>query len=142
MSGQDMGIALYLQESTDIHHIFPQDYCQKQGLPKTKWNSVINKTPIYAATNRSIGGRAPSAYIQTIRNKGLSENEIDEALSSHNINPTLLKTDEFDAFIIDRAKRILNLIEQAMGKSVSGRDSESTIHNYGTSLINEQDLRR
>lgn len=138
MSGQDMGIALYLQESTDIHHIFPQDYCQKQGLPKAKWNSVINKTPIYAATNRSIGGRAPSAYIQTIRNKGLSENEIDEALLSHNVNPALLKTDDFDTFIIDRAKRILNLIERAMGKSVSGRESESTIQNHGVSLTNNK----
>lgn len=139
MSGQDMNIASYLLEYTDIHHIFPQDYCKKKSLPWRKWNSVINKTPIYATTNRSIGGRAPSLYIQTIRNRGLQEQQIDEIMLSHNINPTLLKNDDFDAFIIDRAKRLLGLIEKAMGKSVTGRDSESTIQNYGVSLIENQE---
>ena len=134
MSGQDMGIANYLLELTDIHHIFPQAYCIKENLPKKKWNSVVNKTPIYATTNRSIGGKAPSLYIQTIRNKGVSEDKIDYALESHNINPTLLKIDSFDAFIIDRAKRLLNLIEKAMGKAVSGRESNSTIQHFGEAL--------
>ena len=134
MSGQDMGIANYLLELTDIHHIFPQAYCIKENLPKKKWNSVVNKTPIYATTNRSIGGKAPSLYIQTIRNKGVSEDKIDYALESHNINPTLLKIDSFDAFIVDRAKRLLNLIEKAMGKAVSGRESNSTIQHFGEAL--------
>ena len=134
MNGQDMIIADYLSELTDIHHIFPQAYCIKENLPKKKWNSVVNKTPIYATTNRSIGGKAPSLYIQTIRNKGVSEDKIDYALESHNINPTLLKIDSFDAFIVDRAKRLLNLIEKAMGKAVSGRESNSTIQHFGEAL--------
>ena len=141
MSGQDMGIANYLLEITDIHHIFPQAYCTKEQLPLRKWNSVVNKTPIYAATNRSIGGKAPSLYIQTIRNKGITEEKIDTAWESHNINPALLKSDSFNAFIVDRAKRLLNLIEQAMGKAVSGRESESTIQNFGEPLTaNEEKL--
>lgn len=134
MNGQDMEIANYLLELTDIHHIFPQAYCTKENLPQRKWNSVVNKTPIYATTNRSIGGKAPSLYIQTIRNKGISEDKIDNALESHNINPTLLKIDSFDAFIVDRAKRLLNLIEKAMGKAVSGRESNSTIQHFGQAL--------
>lgn len=134
MSGQDMSIADYLLESTDIHHIFPQAYCGQEGLPYRKYNSVINKTPIYAGTNRSIGGRAPSLYVQTMRNKGIDEAKIDEALISHYINPDLLKSDSFDAFIIDRAKRLLNLIEEAMGKAVSGRESSTTIQSFGEPL--------
>lgn len=134
MNCQDMNIANYLSELTDIHHIFPQAYCIKQGLPQRKWNSVVNKTPIYAATNRSIGGKAPSLYIQTIRNKGVAESKIDEALVSHNITPALLKSDRFDSFIVDRAKRLLVLIENAMGKEVSGRDSEATIQYFGETL--------
>ncbi|MFC2487329.1 MAG: DUF262 domain-containing protein [Alloprevotella sp.] len=134
MSGQDMGIANYLLELTDIHHLFPQAYCTKEQLPSRKWNSVVNKTPIYAATNRSIGGKAPSLYVQTIRNKGVIEEKIDDALKSHNINPALLKSDSFNAFIVDRAKRLLNLIENAMGKAVSGRESDSTIQNFGEAL--------
>ncbi len=137
MSGQDMGIANYLLELTDIHHIFPQAYCIKEELPSRKWNSVVNKTPIYATTNRSIGGKAPSLYIQTIRNRGVVEEKIDDALESHNINPVLLKTDNFNDFIVDRAKRLLNLIERAMGKAVSGRESDTTIQHFGETLTEE-----
>ncbi len=136
MSGQDMSIANYLSELTDIHHIFPQAYCTKENLPSRKWNSVVNKTPIYATTNRSIGGKSPSLYIQTIRNKGVTEDRIDGALESHHIASTLLKSDSFDAFIIDRAKRLLDLIEKAMGKTVSGRESESAIQHFGAPLCN------
>ncbi|MGI6073798.1 MAG: GmrSD restriction endonuclease domain-containing protein [Fermentimonas sp.] len=134
MNGQDMGIANYLMEYTDIHHIFPKSYCVKEKLPFRKWNSVVNKTPIYASTNRSIGGKAPSLYIQAIRNKGIEEEKIDIALESHCINPMLLKNDSFDAFIVDRAKRLLSLIEDAMGKAVSGRESNTTIQFFGEVL--------
>lgn len=134
LSGQDMGIANYLLELTDIHHIFPQAYCLKENLPFRKWNSVVNKTPIYATTNRSIGGKAPSAYIQTMRKKDMAECDIDSFLESHCINPSLLKCDSFDAFIVDRAKRLLRLIEEAMGKAISGRDGDSTIQYFGEAL--------
>jgi len=134
MSMQDMGIANYLRESTDIHHIFPREYCTKENLPPEKWDSVVNKTPIYASTNRSIGGKAPSQYIRTIRDTGVAEEKIDEALESHCINPALLKSDSFDAFIVDRAKRLLDLIESAIGKAVSGRESDSTVQLFGETL--------
>lgn len=32
--------------SHTIIDIFPRDYCEKKGLPRAKWNSVVNKTPI------------------------------------------------------------------------------------------------
>lgn len=137
MNCQEMDIASYLNEYTDIHHIFPQNYCTNEGYPRQKWNSIINKTAIYASTNRSLGGRAPSEYTQTMRNKGLSETEINEALLSHQINPELLKANLFDDFIIDRAKRLLALIEKATGKTVSGRDSEATIQSFGAPLMND-----
>lgn len=136
MSGNKMDIATYLDESTDIHHIFPQNYCAAR-YNSLKWNSVVNKTPIYASTNRSIGGRAPSEYIRTMANKGLSEAQIREAISSHKISYDLLAADDFEDFIIDRATRLLDRIELAMGKSISGRDSEDTIKFFGKSLISK-----
>lgn len=135
MSANKMDIASFLDESTDIHHIFPQNYCEINRLPSQKWNSVVNKTPIYASTNRSIGGRAPSEYINTMKNKNLTDQQIDEALNSHMINPDLLRTDTFDQFIIDRAIKLLNRIELATGKNISGRDSEEVITSFGASLI-------
>lgn len=135
MSADKMDIATYLDESTDIHHIFPRNYCEQQGYDSAKWNSVINKTPIYASTNRSIGGRAPSEYIGTMANKGLTQDLMRDAISSHMIDYDLLKADDFDGFILDRATRLLDRIEVAMGKQVSGRDSEDTIKAFGASLI-------
>lgn len=135
MTHNKMDVAAYLKESTDIHHIFPQVYCEQKGYARQKWNSVINKTPIYASTNRSIGGRAPHEYIQTMFNKGLTEQQVKEAISSHKINYDLLRADDFDEFVLDRAKRILSSIEKAMGKTVAGRDSEETIKAFGRALV-------
>lgn len=134
MTHNKMDVATYLKEATDIHHIFPQVYCEKMNYQKAKWNSVINKTPIYASTNRSIGGRAPSEYIQTMFNKGLNEQQVTEAIESHKINYELLKTDSFDDFIRDRATRLLDRIGQAMGKETSGRDSEEVVKTFGSKL--------
>ncbi|WP_418992650.1 GmrSD restriction endonuclease domain-containing protein [Alistipes sp.] len=134
MSANKMDIASYIDENTDIHHIFPQAHCQLRGYPVRKWNSVINKTPIYASTNRSIGGRAPSEYIRTMEKKGLTPTTIDDAISSHHIDPRLLRADAFEPFFLDRALRLLDRIEKAMGKTVSGRESEDTVREFGTIL--------
>ena len=134
MTGNHMAVASYIDEDADIHHIFPATYCEKMNLPKNKWNSVINKTPIYASSNRSIGGHAPSIYIGTMANKGLNPAKIEEAITSHKINYGYLSTDKFDAFFIDRAKQLLNCIEKATGKSISGRNSEETIREFGEEL--------
>lgn len=135
MTGHRMDIASYIDEDADIHHIFPQTYCERKNLPRIKWNSVINKTPIYASSNRSIGGHAPSIYIGTMANKGLMQVQIQEAIESHKINYAHLVSDDFNAYFIDRAKQLLDRIEIATGKSVSGRDSEETIREFGFSLI-------
>jgi hypothetical protein len=37
-------------------------------------------------------------------------------LTSHRIDPSLLRADNFEAFMADRQKRLLALIEQATGK--------------------------
>jgi len=135
MTGRKMDIASYIDEDTDIHHIFPQSHCESKDYPSKKWNSVVNKTPIYASTNRSIGGRAPSEYVKTMKNKGLSDELILQALESHKINSSWLMADDFNQYFVDRAKRLLNRIERATGKTVSGRDSEETIREFGISLI-------
>ena len=53
----------------DIHHIFPRDWCEKQGIARDSYDSILNKTPISYKANRKIGGDAPSAYIPRIQNE-------------------------------------------------------------------------
>lgn len=130
-----MSIATYTLESTDIHHIFPASYCEKAGLPIKKWNSVVNKTMISASTNRSIGGVAPSKYIQKLFKENIDTESIKRAICTHKIDFNLLNEDNFDEFIRDRAIKLLDCIEKATGKVVTGKDSQETIDAFGSSLF-------
>ncbi len=124
ISGSKMDFATYIDEATDIHHIFPANWCTKKenNIPQELWNSVINKTPIFAKTNRSIGGRAPSEYIQTIENKQPTNTDnVNLFISSHAINVNCLRNDDFYTFYEKRASDLCDLIEEVMGKSVDGR---------------------
>ena len=70
-----------IEQRGDIHHIFPQHYCEKKGIDRARWNSVINKTPIYARTNRIIGGYAPSQYLSSLeRNHDADPEQLNESL--------------------------------------------------------------
>ena len=107
----------------DIHHIFPQAWCKREGIDPKTFNSIINKTAISAGTNRRIGGRAPSAYLDTLqRNARIEPTDMDEILASHRISSETLRDDDFDRFFADRAELLLQSIETAMGKNVARED--------------------
>lgn len=135
ISGTPINLNTYFNNAIDIHHVFPRAWCEKQKLPREKWNSVVNKAPLAAGTNRFIGGDAPSAYLARIeKDKKVAQNDLDAFLTSHAIPVQALRADDFDAFIRQRAAALLKLIEQATGKAVAGRDSEETIKAFGDKL--------
>ena len=136
MNDTTIDIVNSMLEAPDIHHIFPEAYCEKMGIKQQRYNSIVNKTPILPATNRSIGGNAPSEYIKIILKKvnNLTEEELKARIESHCINYDALVSDDFDTYFIDRAKKLLNLIESAMGKPVADRSAEITIEQFGASL--------
>lgn len=136
ISGSPMDFTVFLAEGTDIHHIFPSAYCEKQGHIRKKWNSIVNKTPLFARTNRIIGGSAPSKYLQKIaQDDHVLNAELDRFVSTHKIDVSMLRQDDFQGFFINRAKDLLDLIGSAMGKPVLNRDSEDVIQSYGSSLL-------
>ena len=136
MNDTTIDIVNSMLEAPDNHHIFPEAYCEKMGIKQQRYNSIVNKTPILPATNRSIGGNAPSEYIKIILKKvnNLTEEELKARIESHCINYDALAADDFDTYFIDRAKKLLNLIESAMGKPVADRSAEITIEQFGASL--------
>lgn len=135
ISGREMDFTVYKAEGVDIHHVFPKDYCEKQRYPREKWNSVVNKTPISYSTNREIGGVAPGKYLDKIAQKGqVAVPVLDSYLESHWLNVTACRTDNFDMHIIERAKKLLDAIESAMGKAISGRDSQDVVDKFGDKL--------
>ena len=140
ISGEEMDFTLFRNEQIDIHHIFPKDYCVKKNYPKEKWNSVINKTPITASTNREIGGVAPTNYLSKLeKKKKVTQSQLNEHLSSHWVDIDSIRSDDFNNHIIFRAKAILKAIESATGKSISGMNSPEVIKLFGCSLSDEKD---
>jgi hypothetical protein len=132
ISGDPVELTTYFDLAVDIHHIFPRTYCERVGLPRQKWNSIVNKAALSARTNRIIGGNSPSSYITTIeRTRRIAPKRFDEILRSHVIEPASLRGEGFDAFIRHRAGKLLDLIEQAMGKAVTGRDADEVVEAFG-----------
>jgi hypothetical protein len=121
-SGQKFDHTVFFGENVDIHHIFPQDWCKAQGIKSAIFDSIINKTPLSYRTNRIIGGVAPSQYLSKLE-KGsdttppIHGEKLDAYLRSHLVDPDLLRSDKFEAFMEDRQKQLLTLIEHAMGKA-------------------------
>jgi hypothetical protein len=123
-SGQQYGFTIFFNDAVDIHHIFPQDWCKKQGIDASVYDSIINKTPLSARTNRIIGGVAPSEYLAklergTENSPPLPALELDSFIATHLAEPSLLRSDDFAAFMIDRQEKLVRLIELATGKAVA-----------------------
>lgn len=117
-TGEKLTLATYHDEAIDIHHIFPVAWCQADPpIPADLYNSIINKTPIDAGTNRRIGGRAPSEYLPRLRS---SYSNLDEALQAHWVNPDHLEEDDFYTSFVERGEQMLSLIGKAMRKDIPG----------------------
>jgi hypothetical protein len=116
-TGDRIDIQTYYDEKIDIHHIFPQKWCTDRSLDRRRYDSIVNKSPISAKTNRIIGGNAPSLYLAKMEKQaGISSTRMDEILGSHLIEPALLRSDSFDEFFAARSRELLDRIGKAMGK--------------------------
>lgn len=136
MNDTTMDVVNSITGAPDIHHIFPEAYCEKAGILRERYDCVVNKTPVLYATNRSIGGSAPSVYLPRILSKVGDMDEVDlrDRVESHQASYDMLRSDDFDGFFLDRASRLLDLIEGAMGKQVGDRSSETTVQAFGSAL--------
>lgn len=135
VKGTTMDIVKSMDESPDIHHIFPESYCTKQGYKREQWNSIINKTPLLPESNRSIGGSAPSVYSKNVlKTAEIDEQTYKERVESHLIKYDYFIKDDFEAYFIDRAKTLLTVIENAMKKTIADKSSEQTVQLYGYPL--------
>lgn len=133
--GTTMDIVKSMDEAPDIHHIFPEAYCIKRGYRKEKWNSIVNKTPLLPESNRSIGGEAPSVYSAKIIKKAeIDESQLRLRVESHLVDYDSFVSDDFETYFIARAKRLLSVIEGAMGKSIADKGAEHTVQQFGCSL--------
>jgi hypothetical protein len=113
---QDLQVAAFFDLKVDIHHVFPKDWCGKNGIDPQRRESIVNKTPLAYDTNRIIGGAAPAEYLGKIeRRSELDSAAVDSLVATHRIDPTTLRTNDFDRFFDQRREELLTLISTAMG---------------------------
>jgi hypothetical protein len=112
----------------DIHHIFPKSWCDKQDIPASRYNSILNKTLISFKANRMIGGKAPSEYLVQLQKHDsvqLDDAGMNAILATHQIDAIKLRQDDFEGFMASRQRMILGKIEAAMGKPVLAVDDSA-----------------
>lgn len=132
----------YASLKVDIHHIFPQHWCQQNDIDDEHRESIVNKTALAFDTNRAIGGVAPSRYLAAIEKRAqIDPDRVDALLEDHLVPAERLRADDFDGFFVERRERLCKLVEGAMGKpvqrdvdaGVAGEDSEQ----FETSMVAE-----
>jgi hypothetical protein len=119
-TGDPIDEQIYFEDAVDVHHIFPQHWCKNNGIDMKLSDSIVNKTPLSAKTNRIISGNAPSTYLPRVqKSSGYNDSRMVEILQSHVIEPKYLQLDNFDSFFKSRKNALLARIEKAMGKPVA-----------------------
>lgn len=116
ITGMPADIHNFGQNPMDVHHIFPRAWCRNHDIGSDRYDSILNKTPLTAASNREIGGDSPEDYLGRIAcNHQLSNEQMDEILRSHLIEPSFLRNNDFHGFIADRKQKLADLAASAMG---------------------------
>lgn len=117
--GSEITTEQYFEKNIDIHHVFPKKWCDSHGITKNVRDCIINKTPISAGTNRSVGGNAPSEYLPKIQDEtNLNEEQMNEIVATHFIDADALRRDDFQGFFRARQEALLDIIEGAMKKQI------------------------
>ena len=141
---RDFGIRrLALRDTRDAdvedHHIYPQQFLRTFNIKGFFANSVLNRTPILASTNRAISADAPHIYVANPAIVG--DTGIDDAeLSKHCISGALLREEFnpalFTAFRKDRRIRLLKMISAVTGQDIP---IESDVEMVGSTSQTESD---
>ncbi|MBE0662290.1 MAG: DUF262 domain-containing protein [Bacteroidales bacterium] len=144
LSASQIIMSTYFSESIDVHHIFPVAWCQKpeNAIPGNDSDSIINKTPLSGRTNRIVSGDAPSKYLKRLMERaGVNYETFTGIVESHLLNIQFLESDDFYSFYNDRKERILQKIEQAMGKTIPrGIPTEEEGHYAEDEINNNEEM--
>lgn len=120
MTGGTADIYTFGQDPMDIHHIFPKAWCETNGIAADRMDSIVNKAPLLAQSNRAIGGAAPFDYLRRIEQaRGITEGQMDDILRSHLIDTEALRANNFEAFYAKRKAALTRLALMAMGQTSS-----------------------
>ncbi len=109
-----LSVNLYYYSQQDHHHIFPTNALVNLGIKDSRFDSIVNKTLIGASANRSIGGRLPSAYVDTMKSR-LGDERTHSILRSHLIAPETLEANDWEDFFLSCREELKQLIHTTCG---------------------------
>ena len=113
---QPVEFQTYFDDNIDIHHIFPKSWCKDKAIDRNAYDSIINKTALSSRTNRRIGRKPPSQYLQEIKeDTGINISKMDEILESHLLCPNFLREDDFEGFFCARKEALIKEIGESDG---------------------------
>jgi hypothetical protein len=108
----------------DIHHLFPKDYLQKNGLERGKYNQIANYVYMQSEINIKVGNKPPKDYLYLIRSQirennrllsGLAtEQELSDNLAMNCIPAEIMEMDikDYSEFLSMRRKLMANKMHQ------------------------------
>jgi hypothetical protein len=139
LHNQPFDRADYLNLAVDIHHIFPRDWCIKNGIEPYQRESIVNKTPLARKTNQMLGGASPAVYMPRLDTKTkIAPGALDAIVAAHQIDVAALRSANFPEFFTQRRSALLDLIETAMGKPAA-RDVDAHVLALSEAFLDEPD---
>lgn len=118
-------IADLITISGDVHHIFPKNYLQKNGIKsKTKYNQVANYIYLDTQVNKAISDEAPAVYFAKVKEQCQTKNIVfgniaDEEMLKRNLEENCIPNnidemtfENYDEFLQMRRALMADLIHQ------------------------------
>ena len=102
------------------------------NIIKDEFEFSGKRVPIHHIDTRL---KSSKSILGKLEKKGsVLPSDLDGYVETHWIDHTMLRNNEFQNFIVDRAKKLLSAIEGATGRTISGKDSEEVQQAFGASL--------
>jgi hypothetical protein len=117
--GEKLTPQLYVEDKVNSHHLYPKARLADKsdnGIDPAGYSPelILNRTLIDATTNRRIGARKPSVYVDDIR----VETDVDALLESHLINTKALESDNYASFLAMRLDDVVARLVEVTGLTV------------------------
>jgi len=111
----------YVDQKVNSHHLYPKAVLNSPDAVTLIANGgystelILNRALIDAGTNRQIGAKKPSLYVDEIRAAGT---DVDTLVQSHLADAAALEADDYPAFLQSRLGLFIEEIRKVTGKPV------------------------
>ena len=110
--GDDQSISRRNIDGREYHHLYPKAYLEENGYDEDDADTALNCALINWADNRTIGAKPPLQYLlERSEAAHLGEDQIRRRLSSHLIDYDNLASENYEAFLDNRAEMMKYSIE-------------------------------